>query len=83
VPESAIQASERGFVAYVVKENTARLRPVGIGLRTGTGIVEILSGLNAGEVVVSEGSDRLADGMAVETVDNPAAKARNERPRCV
>jgi len=75
VPESAIQASERGFVAYVVKENTARLRPVGIGLRTGTGIVEILSGLNAGEVVVSEGSDRLADGMAVETVDNPAAKA--------
>ncbi|HEY7923671.1 MAG: efflux RND transporter periplasmic adaptor subunit [Burkholderiales bacterium] len=75
VPESAIQASERGFVAYVVTENTARLRPVGIGLRTGTGIVEILSGLNAGEVVVSEGSDRLADGMAVETVDNPVAKA--------
>jgi hypothetical protein len=25
--------------------------------------------------VVSEGSDRLADGMAVETVESPAAKA--------
>lgn len=69
VPESAIQASERGFVTYVVKENTAHVRPVGLGLRTGTGVVEILSGLEAGEVVVSEGSDRLADGMTVEPVD--------------
>jgi len=75
VPESAIQASERGFVTYVVKQNTARLRPVGLGLRTGTGVVEILSGLEAGEVVVSEGSDRLADGMAVEPVEGAAPKA--------
>ena len=71
VPESAIQASERGFVTYVVKEKTARVRRSDLGLRTGTGVVEILSGLNAGEVVVSEGSDRLADGMAVEPVEPP------------
>ena len=75
VPESAIQASERGFVTYVVKEKTAHLRPVGLGLRTGTGVVEILSGLEKGEVVVSEGSDRLADGMAVEAVEGGAPKA--------
>ena len=73
VPESAVQASERGFVTYVVEEKKARMRPVGLGLRTGTGVVEILSGLQAGEVVVSEGSDRLADGMAVEAVDGPKA----------
>jgi multidrug efflux system membrane fusion protein len=73
VPETAIQASERGFVTYVVTEKTARVRPVGLGLRTGTGVVEILSGLAAGEVVVSEGSDRLADGMAVEPVPDPKA----------
>jgi multidrug efflux system membrane fusion protein len=73
VPESAIQASERGFVTYVVQEKTARVRPVGLGLRTGTGVVEILSGLQAGEVVVSEGSDRLADGMVVEPVLDPKA----------
>jgi multidrug efflux system membrane fusion protein len=75
VPESAIQASERGFVAYVVQEDKARLRPVGLGLRTGTGVVEILSGLAAGEVVVSEGSDRLADGIAVEPVTAAAGAA--------
>ena len=73
VPETAIQASERGFVTYVVQEKTAHLRPVGLGLRTGTGVVEILSGLEAGESVVSEGSDRLADGMAVEPVEGPKA----------
>jgi membrane fusion protein, multidrug efflux system len=76
IPESAVQASERGFVTYVVDDKkTARVRPIGLGLRTGTGVVEILSGLARGEVVVSEGSDRLADGMAVEAVDGGAARA--------
>jgi RND family efflux transporter MFP subunit len=76
VPEGAVQASERGFVTYVVDDQkTARVRPVGLGLRTGTGVVEILSGLAQGEVVVSEGSDRLADGMVVEAVDGAAARA--------
>jgi multidrug efflux system membrane fusion protein len=68
VPESAIQASEQGFVTYVVEEGKAVLRPIQIGLRTGTGVVEILSGLKRGETVVTEGSDRLADGIPVEIV---------------
>jgi multidrug efflux system membrane fusion protein len=68
VPESAIQASEQGFVTYVVEDGKAVIRPVQIGLRTGTGIVEILEGLVAGESVVTEGSDRLADGIPVEVV---------------
>jgi membrane fusion protein (multidrug efflux system) len=67
VPEGAVQASERGFVTYVVEGGKARLRPIQTGLRTGTGIVEILSGLKAGETVVVEGSDRLVDGIAVQT----------------
>jgi multidrug efflux system membrane fusion protein len=68
VPEGAVQASERGFVAYVVDGGKARQKPVQIGLRTGDGSVEIVSGLKAGEVIVTEGSDRLADGVAVEAV---------------
>jgi membrane fusion protein, multidrug efflux system len=66
VPESAVQASEQGFVSYVVKEGKAEMRPIRIGLRTGTGVVEILSGLKAGDTVVVEGSDRLANGMPVQ-----------------
>jgi len=68
VPESAIQASEQGFVTYVVQQGKAQLRPIQIGLRTGTGVVEILSGLKEGETVVTEGSDRLADGVPVDVV---------------
>ena len=68
IPESAVQASERGFVAYVVEDGKACLRPIDLGLRTGDGAVEIVSGLKVGEIVVTEGSDRLADGIAVQPV---------------
>lgn len=76
VPEGAVQASERGFVVYVVEEGIARQRAVRIGLRTGDGAVEILSGLAAGEQIVIEGSDRLADGIAVEAVAGGASAAQ-------
>ena len=65
VPESAIQASERGFVVYAVEDGVARIRPVQIGLRTGDGAVEVISGLAAGAAIVVEGSDRLSDGIGV------------------
>ncbi len=68
VPEGAVQASERGFVVYVVDAGRASQRSVQIGLRTGDGAVEILAGLRTGEIVVTEGSDRLADGIAVNAV---------------
>jgi membrane fusion protein, multidrug efflux system len=66
VPESAVQASEKGFVAYAVEDGKARLRPIQIGLRTGTGLVEVRSGVKAGDVVVVEGSDRLTDGLPIQ-----------------
>jgi len=69
VPEAAIKASESGFVAYVVEEGKAVKKPIEIGLRTEDGLVEILSGLSGAETVVVEGSDLLADGVAVEDAD--------------
>jgi multidrug efflux system membrane fusion protein len=80
VPEPAIQASEQGFVTYVVEEGQARLRPVQLGLRTGTGIVEVLEGVKAGETVVTEGSDRLADGIPVEVVTGEGPRGAAEGP---
>jgi membrane fusion protein, multidrug efflux system len=68
VPEGAVQASEQGFVTYVVDQGKAHIRPIEIGLRTGTGVVEILSGVKPKETVVIEGSDRLADGIEVQPV---------------
>ncbi len=65
VPETAIQASDRGFVAFVIVDGKAVVRQVEIGPRTGGGEVEILSGLSAGETIVFEGSDRITNGTSV------------------
>ena len=74
VPERAVQASERGFVTHVVEDGKARARKVEIGVRTGDGGVEILGGLKPGEIVVVEGNDRVADGVAVTVAGaSPAA----------
>ncbi len=74
ISEGAVQASERGFVVYVVADGKALERTVKIGQRTGDGSVEIVSGIKVGEVIVTEGSDRLANGMAVQEVEQPPAQ---------
>ncbi len=82
VPESAVQATERGFVAYVVEDGKAVATQVKLGLRTGDGSVEIVSGLAAGKTIVVEGSDRLSDGMAVEAVGaEPEAPKEPSAPK--
>jgi len=45
VPERAVLATDRGFVVFEVRDGVAHLRPVTLGLRTGDGAVEVLSGL--------------------------------------
>ncbi len=77
VPEGAVQASERGFVCYVVEDGRAIARSVQVGLKTDAGLVEILSGLKPGDTVVIEGSDRLADGVAVQPAGD---KGRGSAP---
>ena len=72
VPEPAVVASERGFVAYVIDGTKARVRPLKLGIRTGDGGVEILSGVTPGEKVVVEGSDRLSEGMEVQIAGAPS-----------
>ena len=77
VPRTAVQPSEKGFVSYAIVDGKAQLRTIQRGLETADGMVEVLSGLQAGEMVVTEGSDRLADGVAVQVADTPAAAREN------
>lgn len=81
VPETAIQASDRGFVAFVIVDGKAVVREVEIGPRTGGGDVEILTGLNAGETIVFEGSDRIANGVAVNPTTGALPGAAGGGPR--
>jgi RND family efflux transporter MFP subunit len=71
VPDAAVQkqvGSNDRFV-FVIEDGIARYRKVELGTREGE-IIEILSGVNAGDVVVTAGQNRLIEGTAVEIVNN-------------
>jgi multidrug efflux system membrane fusion protein len=73
VPDSAILPTERGFVAFVVKDSRASLRRVRPGLFVREGVVEILEGLSPGETLVVTGTAALADGTEVIVKGAPPA----------
>jgi membrane fusion protein (multidrug efflux system) len=67
IPEEALVAARRGYLVFVVEDDAAHRRDVRIGLRE-PGRVEILEGLEPGEVVVTSGQMRLAEGTRVRQV---------------
>lgn len=76
VPVTALRHGPNGDFVYVMKQgNTVELRKVTRGV-AGIENVAIATGLAAGEVVVTEGGDRLKDGARVQTsVERPAGAA--------
>jgi membrane fusion protein (multidrug efflux system) len=66
VPESAITISSDKASLYTIESgDTAQLKPVTTGVRMG-GKVEITGGLNGGELVVVEGTQKLRPGAKVK-----------------
>lgn len=66
VPAAAIQRGPQGAFVYAVKpDKTAEVRPVNIALTQGN-IAVIASGVNPGDVVVTDGQDKLQPGAKVE-----------------
>jgi len=78
VPQIAVRPSERGFLAFVVEENTARERILTLGLRTPEGLVEVRSGLQPGEQLVVRGAEALFEGAGVKV--SGAAPAQEGKP---
>ncbi len=64
VPEDAIMPLRTANVVWAVVDGKAARRTVQLGART-QGVVEILSGVTAGEMVVVGGLERMQEGMAV------------------
>jgi membrane fusion protein (multidrug efflux system) len=86
VPESAVLSSGDRTIVYIVdNQDNAQVRPVRLGIRQ-AGIVEVLSGLKAGERVVAEGIQKVRPGGKVKAADTPApttappASGTNESP---
>jgi len=68
IPQTAIRPSERGFLAFVVKNDVAEERVLGLGMRTADGRVEVRKGLSVGEMLVVRGAEPLRDGTTVRVV---------------
>lgn len=67
VPVTALRHGPSGDFVYVVNpDHTVSLRDVKAGV-SGTDNVEITQGLAVGDVVVTEGGDRLRDGARIQT----------------
>jgi RND family efflux transporter MFP subunit len=64
VPATALQVSQAGSFVFVVKDNVASVRPVKVE-RTVDGLSALESGLEAGEVVVTDGQLLLSNGTRV------------------
>ena len=75
VPLRAVQRGSQGEYVYRVDttEHKAHVVPVVTGVDDGNQVV-IESGLQAGDTVVVEGTDRLRDGSDVEMIDPEAAE---------
>jgi RND family efflux transporter MFP subunit len=64
VSKESIVNGDTNPAVFVVEEGVARLRPVTLGIRAGDRY-QVLTGLRAGDVVISFGQKTLKDGSAV------------------
>jgi len=72
IPSVAVQISQAGTFVFVVKDNVASVRRVTVE-RTVDGVSVIQSGLEDGEIVVTDGHLLLSNGTRV----NPRAGAQS------
>jgi multidrug efflux system membrane fusion protein len=83
IPAAAIQNGSQGTFVYVVKDDkTVDVRPVTVGVTEGN-IASISKGLSAGEMVVTDGQDRLQAGVTVDAHTDArggAAPGNGNRP---
>jgi multidrug efflux system membrane fusion protein len=75
VPVPAVQRGEPGTFVYLVnQDNTVSMRPIKVGPVDG-GFQAVLSGLNSGDRVVTDGTDRLRDGATVSLPEDRKREA--------
>ncbi|MEM6840272.1 MAG: multidrug transporter [Cyanobacteria bacterium P01_C01_bin.120] len=74
LPLGSLQPTESGVYAFVVDESTGAVerRQVEVGIESLDGI-EVVSGIEPGELIVTEGINRLVDGTLVEVISEEAS----------
>jgi len=76
VPEESLVPEQGDVFVYVVQDGKASKRKIQTGQRT-VGTVQVTDGLQAGEIVVTEGTQKLRDGASVSVTEPTAAPRRS------
>ncbi|RYY23214.1 MAG: efflux RND transporter periplasmic adaptor subunit, partial [Sphingobacteriaceae bacterium] len=64
IPREALTQSIKDASVYVVENNAVRQKPIKTGIEM-NGMIQVINGLKAGEVVVTSGQINLKDGSQV------------------
>lgn len=73
IPAAAIQHGAPGDYVYLIKpDNSVAVQPVTLGATDGA-LIEVRQGLNPGDQVVTDGTDKLRDGAKIQLRDANAA----------
>ncbi len=78
-PEEAIVPEGDRQYVYLIENGVARKQAVELGRRV-PGAVVLLTGASAGDLVVTEGTQKVRDGMPVEIVNIPAGVTSRDAP---
>ena len=76
VPEESLVPEQGDVFVYVVQDGKASKRKIQTGQRS-VGTVQVTDGLQAGEIVVTEGTQKLRDGASVSVTEPTAAPKRS------
>ncbi|HJU88957.1 MAG TPA: efflux RND transporter periplasmic adaptor subunit [Gemmatimonadaceae bacterium] len=79
IPEDAVQPLRTANVVWAVVDGKASRRVVQLGVRR-EGLVEVVSGVAAGEQVVVGGLERMAEGMPVAPQEKKVEVDTTDRP---
>jgi multidrug efflux system membrane fusion protein len=79
VPAAAIQQGSKGAFVYIVKDGVAALRRIKTG-PTHLEQTQVLEGVAEGDSVITEGVDRLREGMEVRIVTPGAEEPKADTP---
>jgi multidrug efflux system membrane fusion protein len=78
VPDSAIQRGAPGTFVYLVKsDQTVSAQPVTLGPDDGVKVA-VTKGLNPGDVVVTDGADRLKDGSKITVTEKGSGQGAQQ-----
>jgi len=78
VPYKAVSEQMGEFFVFVSQDTIARQHKVKLGPRIGTDVV-IMSGINAGDKVITDGFQRLRDGGKITTGSVAQAPAKTAK----